>query len=219
MLDFGQVAVVFEIKSSLLTEGAREAQRQRRRRSSPTMKPKFVARSARARRRRLSSWHRRARRLRRAESPTATTPARIFPVCVSDRAGGRGVSFSRRIRTRCSRRKCRRDRISSPSPMMSINELEEILPVRVRPVRSAGQELLDFRFNKLTGAFSVHQAIYDLLRAKGSPRSGNRERSARPLTRSGASLAAGTNRRRRHEQRLATGVRERDGTTGCAAAT
>jgi hypothetical protein len=28
-------------------------------------------------------------------------------------------------------------------------------------------------FNNLTGAFSVHQAIYDLLRAKGLPRSRN----------------------------------------------
>jgi hypothetical protein len=31
------------------------------------------------------------------------------------------------------------------------------------------EELLDFRLNNLSGAFSVHQAIYDLLRQKGLP--------------------------------------------------
>ena len=41
------------------------------------------------------------------------------------------------------------------------------------PYVSAGSfswdELLDFRLNNLSGAFSVHQAIYDLLRLKRLP--------------------------------------------------
>jgi hypothetical protein len=54
-----------------------------------------------------------------------------------------------------------------PVTMMSVNELEEILPY-VSANLFSWPELLDFRLSGPTGgAFSVHQAIYDLLRAKG----------------------------------------------------
>jgi hypothetical protein len=57
--------------------------------------------------------------------------------------------------------------------MMSVNELEEILPY-VAENSFTWAELLDFRFRHLSGAFSVHQAIYDLLRERGLPPSRNR---------------------------------------------
>jgi hypothetical protein len=54
-----------------------------------------------------------------------------------------------------------------PVTMMSVNELEEILPY-VSENLFSWPELLDFRLSGPTrGAFSVHQAIYDLLREKG----------------------------------------------------
>jgi hypothetical protein len=54
-----------------------------------------------------------------------------------------------------------------PVTMISVNELEEILPY-VSESLFSWSELLDFRFSGPTGgAFSVHQAIYDLLREKG----------------------------------------------------
>lgn len=51
--------------------------------------------------------------------------------------------------------------------MMSVNELEEILPY-VSENLFSWSGLLDFRLSGLTGgAFSVHQAIYDFLRENG----------------------------------------------------
>jgi hypothetical protein len=50
---------------------------------------------------------------------------------------------------------------------VGLNELEEILPY-VSENLFSWSELLDFRLSGPTGgAFSVHQAIYDLLREKG----------------------------------------------------
>jgi len=60
-----------------------------------------------------------------------------------------------------------------PVTMMSINELEEILP-HVSTNSFSWPELLDFRSNGPSGgAFSVHQAIYDLLHAKDLPATRN----------------------------------------------
>ena len=59
-----------------------------------------------------------------------------------------------------------------PVTMMSANELEEILPY-VAGNAFSWADLLDFRSRHLTGAFSVHQAIYDLLREKNLPPSRN----------------------------------------------
>jgi hypothetical protein len=54
-----------------------------------------------------------------------------------------------------------------PVTMMSVNELEEILPY-VSENLFSWPELLDFRLSGPTGgAFSVRQEIYDLLRGKG----------------------------------------------------
>ena len=52
-----------------------------------------------------------------------------------------------------------------PVTMMSINELEEVLPYASANDFS-WPELLDFRHRSDGGAYSVHQAVYDLLRAK-----------------------------------------------------
>lgn len=55
---------------------------------------------------------------------------------------------------------------------LSVNELEEVLPY-VTENAFSWAELLDFRFRHLSGAFFVHQAIYDLLRKKSLPPSRN----------------------------------------------
>ena len=60
-----------------------------------------------------------------------------------------------------------------PVTMMSINELEEILP-HVSTNSFSWPELLNFRSNGPSGgAFSVRQAIYDLLQAKDLPATRN----------------------------------------------
>ena len=79
--------------------------------------------------------------------------------------------------------------------MMSVNELEEILPY-VSENLFSWSELLDFRLSGLTGgAFSVHQAIYDLLREKGLSARRNQAIRKSFEMRSGKLLAVAIRRR------------------------
>lgn len=99
--------------------------------------------------------------------PTVMKPARIYPVCVSDEPAVESFFF-----TTYSNEVFQKEVAAGfgiqPVTMMSVNELEEILPY-VSAGSFSWEELLDFRLNHLSGAFSVHQAIYDLLRQKRLP--------------------------------------------------
>jgi hypothetical protein len=169
LLDFGEVVIVFEIKSSLLTEPAK-------RRGS---KPDFVAdyerkfvRNAKGKPKALVQLAASCKAMKEGRIPTAMKPpARIYPVCVSDEPAVESFFFTS-YSNEIFQKEVSAGLHIQPVTMMSINELEEILPY-VSANSFSWAELLDFRLTRLTGAFSVHQAIYDLLRAKGLPPSRN----------------------------------------------
>jgi hypothetical protein len=95
-------------------------------------------------------------------------PARIYPVCVSDEPAVESFFFTT-YSNEVFQKEVTAGLGIQPVTMMSVNEVEEILPY-VSAGSFSWEELLDFRLNNhLSGAFSVHQAIYDLLRQKVLP--------------------------------------------------
>jgi hypothetical protein len=97
---------------------------------------------------------------------TAMKPGRIYPVCISDEPAVESFFFTSYANETFEKEFPAGSRIR-PLTMMSVNELDEILPY-VSENLFSWPELLDFRLSGPTrGAFSVHQAIYDLLREKG----------------------------------------------------
>ncbi len=168
LLDFGQVVVVFEIKSSLLTETAKRSGN----------KADFVAdyerkfvRNARGKPKALAQLAASCKAIEDGRITTATRPARIFPVCISDEPAVECFFFTAYSNEIFQNLVTGTSSIQ-PVTMMSVNELEEALPY-VAENAFSWAELLDFRFHHLSGAFSVHQAIYDLLRKKILPPSRN----------------------------------------------
>jgi hypothetical protein len=159
-LDFGEVVVVFEIKSSLLTETAKRSGE----------KAKFIAdylrkfvRNEKGKPKTLVQLATSCKAIEDGRIKTVIKPARIFPVCISDEPAVESFFF-----TSYSNEIFQQEVAGTsiqPVTMMSINELEEILPY-VADNAFSWADLLDFRYRHLTGAFSVHQAIYDILREK-----------------------------------------------------
>jgi len=164
LLDFGQVAVVFEVKSSLLTEGAKRSGR--RTDFVDDFALKFI-RDDKGKPKALVQLAASCKAIAEGRIPTAMKPARIYPVCVSDEPAVESFFF-----TAYSNEVFQKEVAAGfgiqPVTMMSVNELEEILPY-VSAGSFSWEELLEFRLNHLGGAFSIHQAIYDLLREKGLP--------------------------------------------------
>ena len=168
LLDFGPVVVVFEIKSSLLTEGAKRS----------GDKAKFVrdfelkfVRNQKGKSKALLQPAESCKAVEDGRIATAMKPVRIFPVCISDEPAVESFFFTAYANEIFQRQLSAGSHIQ-PVTMMSVNELEEILPY-VSDNAFSWEELFDFRNKNLGGAFSVHQAIYDLLRAKGHPPSRN----------------------------------------------
>jgi hypothetical protein len=168
LLDFGQVAVVLELKSSLLTETAK-------RRGS---KPDFIAdyerkfiRNAKGKPKALAQLAASCKAIEEGRIATATKPDRIFPICISDEPAVESFFFTA-YSNEIFQKEVAGVFSIQPITMMSVNELEEILPY-VAENAFSWAELLDFRVHQLGGAFSVHQAIYDLLREKNLPISRN----------------------------------------------
>jgi hypothetical protein len=163
LLDFGDVVVVFEIKSSLLTETAKRK----------ASKPEFVSdyerkfvRNAKGASKALLQLFGSCKALEDGKICTATKPVRIYPVCVSDEPVVESFFFNTYSNEIFQKELPAGSRIQ-PVTMMSINEFEEILPY-VSDNSFSWSELLDSRSNGTeVGAFSVHQAIYDRLRTKG----------------------------------------------------
>jgi hypothetical protein len=168
LLDFGQEVVVFEIKSSLLTEGAKRGGN----------KANFIAdyirkfvRNAKGKPKALAQLAAACKAIENGRIATTTKPALIYPVCISDEPAVESFFF-----TSYSNELFQSEIVGAssiqPVTMMSVNELEEVLPY-VASNAFTWADLLDFRSRHLSGAFSVHQAIYDLLREKNLPASRN----------------------------------------------
>jgi len=121
--------------------------------------------------------------------PTVMKPARIYPVCVSDEPAVESFFF-----TPYSNEVFQKEVAAGfgiqPVTVMSVNELEEIMPY-VSAGSFSWEELLDFRLNHLSGAFSVRSTI--CCGKSGCRRSGIR-RSARVSTTPGALSTAATSR-------------------------
>jgi hypothetical protein len=163
LLDFGEVVVVFEIKSSLLTEAAKRSG------DSSTFvadfERKFV-RNEKGKPKALLQLAASCKAIEEGRIRTAVKPGRIYPVCVSDEPAVESFFFTAYANKTFEKELPARSRIL-PVTMMSVNELEEILPY-VSDNSFSWPELLDFRLGGPTGGpFPVHQAIYDLLRQKG----------------------------------------------------
>ena len=170
VLDFGQDVVVLEVKSSLLTEPAKRGNN--RADFIADYERKFV-RNAKGKPKALAQLATSCKAIGDGEIATATKQARIFPVCISDEPVVESFFFTAYSNEMFQNEVAGTSSIQ-PVTMMSVNELEEILPY-VAENSFSWAELLDFRFHHLVGAFSVHQAIYDLLREKGLPQRRNQE--------------------------------------------
>lgn len=98
--------------------------------------------------------------------------ARIYPVCVSDEPAVESFFFTT-YSNEIFQKELSTGSGIRPVTMMSTNELEQLLPY-VSGNSLSWPELLDFRSSgPSVGVFSVHQAVYDLLRTKGLPTSRN----------------------------------------------
>jgi hypothetical protein len=163
LLDLGNVVGVFEIKSSLLTEVAKRA----------TNRAAFVAdyerkfvRNAKGAPKALLQLAEACKAVEDGRVRTATRPRRIYPVCVSDEPGVESFFFNT-YSNEIFQKEMAPGSCIRPVTMMSINELEEALPY-VSGNDFDWAELFESRFiGNSVCTFSVHQAIYDLLRAKG----------------------------------------------------
>jgi hypothetical protein len=163
LLDFGEAVVVFEIKSSLLTEAAKRSGD--RAKFVADFERKFV-RNEKGKPKALLQLAASCKAIEDGKIRTAMKPGRIYPVCISDEPAVESFFFTSYANEIFEKELPAGSRIR-PVTMMSVNELEEILPY-VSENLFSWPELLDFRLSGPTrGAFSVHQAIYDLLREKG----------------------------------------------------
>lgn len=110
LLDFGEAVVVFEIKSSLLTEAAKRGGD--RAKFVADFERKFV-RNERGKPKALLQLVASCKAIEDRRIRTAMKPVRIYPVCVSDEPAVESF-FSRPLRTRHLRRKCPPSPASGP---------------------------------------------------------------------------------------------------------
>jgi hypothetical protein len=163
LLDFGPDVLVFEVKASLLTEvakrGANEAE------FLKDFTRKFV-RNEKGAPKAILQLVASSKAIAEGTIRTAMEPRRIYPIFVSDEPAVETFFFNTFMNEIFQRElsDCLKVR---PLTVMSINNLEELLPY-VSENAFSWSELLESRFTgKDVGTFSVHQAIYDLSRSKG----------------------------------------------------
>lgn len=140
-IDFGQEVVVFEIKSSLLTEGAKRGGNKANFIADYTRK--FV-RNAKGKPKALAQLAAACKALESGRIATTTKPALIYPVCISNEPAVESFFF-----TSYSNELFQSEIVGAssiqPVTMMSVNELEEVLPY-VASNAFTWADLLDFRF-------------------------------------------------------------------------
>ena len=165
LLDFGPDVLVFEVKASLLTELAK-----RRVDEAEFLKDfnrKFV-RNEKGAPKAVLQLVASCKALADGTIRTATEPARIYPIFLSDEPAVETFFFNTFMNEIFQQELSYSPKVQ-PLTAMSINNLEELLPY-VAENAFSWTELLRSRFvGKEVGTFSVHQAIYDLARAKGLP--------------------------------------------------
>jgi len=163
LLDFGAEVMVFEIKASLLTEPAKRGINEAE--FLKDFNRKFVHNekgSPKAILQLVAS----CKAVEDGGIRTATRPTRIYPIFVSDEPAVETFFFNAYSNEIFQKNLPGGSRIQ-PITVMSINELEEILPY-VSENAFSWAELLQSRFNGVgVRPFSVHQTIYDLSRSKG----------------------------------------------------
>ena len=111
LLDFGQVAVVFEVKSSLLTEGAKRSGTAADFVADFTLK--FV-RDDKGKPKALVQLAESCKAIAEGRIPTVMKPARIYPVCVSDEPAVESFFFTT-YSNEVFQKEWRRGSVSSPS--------------------------------------------------------------------------------------------------------
>lgn len=162
LLDFGNEVLVLETKASLLTEPAKRTVNSTEFVSDFSRKfvqnekgsPKAILQLASS-----------CGALENGKIPTATKPSRIFPIFVSDEPAVETFFFNAYM-NEIFQKALPTGSTIQPLTVMSINELQEILPY-VAENAFSWTELLQSRFNALgVGPTSVHQAIYDMCRSK-----------------------------------------------------
>jgi hypothetical protein len=163
MLDFGADVPILETKASLLTEGAKRAVSKEEFVKDFTRKfvqnekgaPKAVLQLASS-----------CKAAEEGKIKTATKPIHVYPVFVSDEPAVETFLFNAYVNEVFESKSARGARVQ-PVTVMSINELEELLPY-VSSSTFTWAELLRSRFTETgVGPFSVHQAIYDLAQIRG----------------------------------------------------
>lgn len=157
LLEFGPDVLVFEMKASLLTEPAKrlgdEAEFVR------DFNLKFV-RNERGKPKAVVQLVTSCKAIENGTVPTATRPARIYPVLVSDEPVVEAFCFNAYLNEIFQSELGSSTQVQ-PISATSINELEEMLPY-VSQNAFSWRDLLGSRFNDGgVYPFSVHQAIYD----------------------------------------------------------
>lgn len=165
LLDFGPDVVIFEFKASLLrdqTKNSRdiklfEEEVTRKFIENDKKRPKALRQLASA-----------AIAIRNGEVKTAMKPERVYPVVV----GYEPVLESFSVNTYLQQRfrefvaKKENDVVVQPITVMSVDELEKLLP-NIQAGTCTWMELLNERFDDdRVRAFSVHQTLYDLCQKK-----------------------------------------------------
>jgi len=164
-LDFGSEVLVFETKASLLTEPAKRSVNSTE--FANDFNRKFV-RNEKGAPKAVLQLASSCKALENGGIRTATKPSRIYPIFVSDEPAVETFFFNAFMND-IFQKELGPGPAIQPISVMSINELQEILPY-VEKNEFRWTELLRSRFNGAgVGPYSVHQAIYDLCRSKGLP--------------------------------------------------
>ncbi len=162
MLDCTSEVILFEIKSSLLTEaakrsgdrGAFEADVRRKFVVNERGRPKAVRQMA------ISS-----KAILEGKTPTKDTVKRIYPVMVTDEPAVATFGFNTYL-DGLFRQEVGADKAIKNLTVMTIDELEEFLAYAVGG-KIGWSELLEFRFKKGPPSVSVSQDIYDFRLSRG----------------------------------------------------
>lgn len=162
LLDFGNVVLVFEAKSCLLTEGAKRTGE--RASFEPDLKKKFV-RNQKGDPKGVTQLTNACQAIRKGLIDIAAASPVIYPVLVSDERACEAPCFNSYLD---GIMKAQLGEVTGIRPLtvISINEFEEVLG-EVSAGRVAWAEFLDTRFvNGTVSPHSVHQALYNWHRAK-----------------------------------------------------
>lgn len=160
ILDFGPTVIVFEIKSSLLTDTAKRSgdagilttDIERKFIENERGKPKAVLQLARA-----------ARALLAGDIPSAMRPSRIFPVLITDEPATECVGFNAYLDARFQKEVGTSPEIR-PLTVMSVDECERFLPYAASNAIS-WENLCETRAGR--PFISVGQTIHDIREGRG----------------------------------------------------